>query len=387
MRVDANFYGSVPMSDAGWGPPAPVERRCGNADVLACYDNLLHWARTMDRLGYDTMWLTEHHFQHEGYEVTPNLILFGLHLAKETERLRLGQMFNIVPQWHPLRLAEDAATMQILTGDRMQFGVGRGTVPREAQSLGGVVASGDNDMSADLDRINREIFEESMEIITTAWNQERFSFSGKHFVLPPPGIPDRGSTVQELTLVPRPIAPIDVWQAVTSPPTLEYCARVGHHAVIPARGPEATKRWWDEFADRSAAHGRELGPGERRCLAINVHVGRTHDTAVRTGRDPHDEWVKFLSPYGRFRGYRMADGSDTPFDHRPSIEDSIEQRVMAIGSVDEVAETLAAYRDEVGCQHLVMFFDMPGLTREQMDEQLELTAHEVLPQLGVPPPG
>ena len=95
----------------------------------------------MDRLGYDTMWLTEHHFQYEGYEVTPNLILFGLHLAKETERLRLGQMFNVVPQWHPLRLAEDAAMMQILTNNRMQFGVGRGTVPREAQSLGGVVAS------------------------------------------------------------------------------------------------------------------------------------------------------------------------------------------------------------------------------------------------------
>lgn len=387
MRIDANFYGSVPMPDAGWGPPAPVDRRYGNADVLACYDNLLHWARTMDRLGYDTMWLTEHHFQHEGYEVTPNLILFGLHLAKETERLRLGQMFNVVPQWHPLRLAEDAATMQILTGDRMQFGVGRGTVPREAQSLGGVVASGDNEMSAELDRVNREIFEESMEIIAAAWNQERFSFSGKHFVLPPPGIPDRGSTVQELTLVPRPITPIDVWQAVTSPPTLEYCARVGHHAVIPARGPEVTKRWWDEFADRSAAHGRELAPGERRCLAINVHVGRTHDEAVRTGRGPHDEWVKFLSPYGRFRGYRMPDGSETPFDHRPPIEDSIDQRVMAIGSTDEVAETLASYRDLLGCEHLVLFFDMPGLTREQMDDQLELTAHEVLPQLGISLPG
>ena len=141
------------------------------------------------------MWLTEHHFQYEGYEVTPNLILFGLHLAKETERLRLGQMFNVVPQWHPLRLAEDAAMMQILTNNRMQFGVGRGTVPREAQSLGGVVASGDNEMSAELDRINRELFEESMEIIKAAWNNERFSFSGKHFVLPPPGIPDRGSTV------------------------------------------------------------------------------------------------------------------------------------------------------------------------------------------------
>ncbi|MDJ0767195.1 MAG: LLM class flavin-dependent oxidoreductase [Ilumatobacter sp.] len=383
MRVDANFYGSVPMPDAGAGAPAPVDRRYGNADFLACYDHLTHWAGTMDRLGYDTMWLTEHHFQYEGYEVTPNLILFGLHLAKETQRLRLGQMFNIVPQWHPLRLAEDAAMMQILTGNRMQFGVGRGTVPREAQSLGGVVASGDNEMSAELDRQNRELFEESMEIIKAAWANETFSYTGKHFVLPPPGIPDRGSTVQDLTLIPKPIAPIDIWQAVTTPPTLEYCARVGHHAVLPARGPQVTKRWWDDFAERAAEHGWHLGPGEARCLAINAHVGRTSEGARRTARNPHDEWIKFLAPYGRFRGYAMPDGSPAPFDHRPPLEDSIDQQVMAIGSVEEVADTLGTYRDTLGCEHVVLFFDMPGLTQEQMDEQLELMAGEVLPRLGV----
>ena len=385
MRVDANFYGGVPMPDAGAAGPAPVDRRYGRDDFVACYDNLTHWARTMDRLGYDTMWLTEHHFQYEGYEVTPNLILFGLHLAKETQRLRLGQMFNVVPQWHPLRLAEDAAMAQILTGDRMQFGVGRGTVPREAQSLGGVVASGDNAMSAELDRVNRELFEESMEIIRAAWWNERFSFSGKHFTLPPPGIPDRGSTVQDLTLIPKPIAPIDIWQAVTSPPTLEYCARVGHHAVIPARGPARTKRWWDDFGEQAAANGWEIGASGARCLAINAHVGRTSQDARRTGRDPHDEWIKFLSPYGRFREYTMRDGSSTPFDHRPSLEDSIEQEVMAIGSVEEVADVLGRYCELLPCEHLVLFFDMPGVTREQMDEQLELTATEVLPRLGVRP--
>ncbi|MEO1061255.1 MAG: LLM class flavin-dependent oxidoreductase [Actinomycetota bacterium] len=383
MRVDANFYGSVPMPDAGWGPPASVDRRYGNEDFIACYDHLTHWAGTMDRLGYDTMWLTEHHFQYEGYEVTPNLILFGLHLAKETERLRLGQMFNVVPQWHPLRLAEDAAMMQILTGDRMQFGVGRGTVPREAQSLGGVVASGDNEMSAELDRVNREIFEESMEIIKAAWWNERFSFSGKHFTLPPPGIPDRGSTVKDLTLIPKPIAPIDIWQAVTSPPTLDYCARVRHHAVMPARGPAKTKVWWDNFAEAAAGHGWDLAPGEARCLAINCHLGDTREAAIASGRGPHDEWVKFLSPYGRFRAYDVPGGGETPFDHRPSIEDTIEQQQMAIGSIDEVVDMLGTYRELLDLQHVVLFFDMPGLTQEQMDEQLHRMAAEVLPQLGV----
>jgi alkanesulfonate monooxygenase SsuD/methylene tetrahydromethanopterin reductase-like flavin-dependent oxidoreductase (luciferase family) len=79
----------------------------------------------------------------------------------------------------------------------------------------------------------------------------------------------------------------------------------------------------------------------------------------------------------------MTDGSDTPFDHKPPLEASVEQDMMAIGSVEEVADMLGRYRDEVGVEHFVLFFDMPGLTREQMDEQLELTASEVLPRLGI----
>ena len=95
------------------------------------------------------------------------------------------------------------------------------------------------------------------------------------------------------------------------------------------------------------------------------------------------EWIRFLAPYGRFRAYRLPDGSPVPFDHKPSLEDSIAQDQMIIGSPEECADVIGRYRDEVGVEHFVMFFDMPGLTREQMDEQLELTATDVLPKLGV----
>src|SRR5215213_898626 len=227
MRVDTNFFGTVPMPDAGDPTVAPTSRRYGNADVLACYENMLHWAQTADGLGYDTMWLTEHHFQYEGYEVLPNLIQFGQHLAMQTEGLRLGQMFNVVPQWHPLRLAEDFAIADIITGGKMEFGVGRGTVPREAWALGTVVASGDNAMSAEHDRINREIFEEAMEVIKLAWYQERFSYEGKQFTLPPHDVPDRGTLVSTLTLVPRPTRLVDIYQPISSPETIEYVPRAG----------------------------------------------------------------------------------------------------------------------------------------------------------------
>ena len=141
MRVDSNFFCTVPMPDAGDPSIPATARRFGNDSVIETYKNLVEWAKTADQLGFDTMWLTEHHFQYEGYEVLPNLILFGLHLAMLDQGLRLGQMFNVVPQWHPLRLAEDFALADILTGGRMEFGVGRGTVPREAWAFGTVVAS------------------------------------------------------------------------------------------------------------------------------------------------------------------------------------------------------------------------------------------------------
>lgn len=380
MRVDLHFYGSVPMPDAGAGLPIPTDRRATNEDVIASYENLAHWAKMADFLGYDTMWLTEHHFQYEGYEVTPNLILLGVHLAGLTSRIRFGQMFNVVPQWHPLRLAEDFAMADIMTGGRLVFGVGRGTVPRESQTLGATVASGDNAMSREADRINREIFEEAMEVIQLAWSREQFSYSGKHFTFPPPGIPDRGATVTQLTLVPRPVhLPIEIFQPVGSPATLEYVARQGFTGVFAMAPYSVLKEGWDKFAEVAGSAGRELQSGQGRCLQLPIHVGRTTQQALETGRSAHDEFVKFLSPYGRFT--RFVNGS--PFNFRPSLEESRSEGAMAIGSVEEVADLLGRWIELLDLEHVVLFPEFPGLTQSELDEQLELIANEVLPLLNI----
>ncbi|HWG72480.1 MAG TPA: LLM class flavin-dependent oxidoreductase [Acidimicrobiales bacterium] len=380
MRTDLHFYGIVPMPDAGPGDPAPTDRRSTNADVVHTYDNLCHWAGEADALGYDTVWLTEHHFQYEGYEVTPNLILFGVHLAGMTTGLRFGQMFNVVPQWHPLRLAEDFAMADVLTGGRLVFGVGRGTVPREAQTLGAVVASGDNAMSREADRVNREMFEEAMDIIRAAWSNEEFSYSGKHYTYPPPGIPDRGATVTHLTLVPRPLhQPVEIFQPVGSPATLSYVASQGFTGVFAMAPPAWVASAWQRFADEAERAGHPLGPGQGRCLQLPVHVARTTAGAMRSGRDGHDELVKFLAPYGRFS--RFKEGA--PFDFRPSLEDTRSAGAMAIGSVEEVVDQLGRWRELLDLHHLVLFPDFPGLSTEAMDDQLYLLAEEVMPRLGV----
>jgi alkanesulfonate monooxygenase SsuD/methylene tetrahydromethanopterin reductase-like flavin-dependent oxidoreductase (luciferase family) len=370
------------MPDAGDPSITPTSRRYDNDAVIECYRNLVEWARTADGLGYDTMWLTEHHFQFEGYEVLPNLIMFGQHLAMQTKNLRLGQMFNVVPQWHPLRLAEDFALADIITGGRMEFGVGRGTVPREAWSLGTVVASGDNAMSAEHDRINREVFEESMEVIKLAWTNERFSYRGKQFVFPPDEIPDRGSYVDDLTLIPRPQRHVDIYQPVTSPETIEYVPRAGHKAVYWLQNADSQKQKWDRFAEIREEMGNPVAPGEDRTLVLNIHVGRTREEAMKRGAPGHDEFARFLSPYGRFSSYRNPDGSKVAFDHCPTVEESVSQKIQAIGSVDDVVDIVGFWRELLDLKHLCIFFDYPGITQDGMKEQMHLFAEEVMPRLG-----
>lgn len=382
MRVDTNFFCTVPMPDAGDDSITPTSRRFDNDAVIECYRNLVEWARTADSLGFDTMWLTEHHFQYEGYEVLPNLILFGQHLASQTKDLRLGQLFNVVPQWNPLRLAEDFAIADIITGGRMEFGVGRGTVPREAWPLGTVVASGDNDMSAEHDKINRQIFEESLEIIKRAWTNERFSFKGEHFTLPADDIPDRGSNVDDLTLIPRPQRSIDIFQPVTSPETIEYVPRAGHKAVYWLQNADSQLDKWNKFAAIRDDMGKPVAPGDDRCLVLNVHVGKTREAAMKKGKPGHDEFCRFLSPYGRFASYRNPDGSKVAFDHCPTVQESIDQKIQAIGSVDDVVDTIGFWRDLLDLKHLIIFFDLPGLTRQEMKDQMHMVAEEVMPKLG-----
>ncbi|MYE67568.1 MAG: LLM class flavin-dependent oxidoreductase, partial [Acidimicrobiia bacterium] len=133
-------------------------------------------AIAMDRLGYDTFWAAEHHFQREGYEVIPNLLMLWVHLAHLTKNLRFGCGFNINPMWNPLRLAEDYATADWLTDGRVRFGVGRGYHTREVEAFGSPIM----DQNA-----NRELFEEQVEVMWKAFNQRSFSHHGKHYDIPP----------------------------------------------------------------------------------------------------------------------------------------------------------------------------------------------------------
>ncbi len=152
-KFDSLFAGHVDMSDVGYGGIPVNDRRFPNEHLATVFDKAQGMAQLMDRLGYHTFWMAEHHFQHEGYECIPNVLMMALHLSHVTNRIRIGCGFNITPMWHPLRLAEDYATADILSGGRITFGVGRGYHTREVETFGSPLL----DQPA-----NRELFEEQV---------------------------------------------------------------------------------------------------------------------------------------------------------------------------------------------------------------------------------
>lgn len=383
MKTGVFLFGGVEMNDAGAGAPAPTDRRYDAQEVWRTTERIIDMGVAADRLGFDSFWTTEHHFQYEGYEVVPNGILLSVILAERTERIRLGMMFNVLGQWHPLKLAEDFATLHNISGGRGILGVARGTVPRESENLGSKIGSFDNPDQAEDDRFNRLQFSEALQVVRLALDNESFSFHGEIYDFPVPGIPDRGGTVQELSLLPRPLHPYEMFQAITSPPTLESVPVTGVGGVFWLKHHTFAKQFWDRYAEiHDETHGGTLGPGEKRQLVVCTHIDDTKEKAIASVRDGHDEFWKFLGPYGWSRGYMGADGKPSPPGLIPTLEESLDNKTWLVGTADDVAEQIHEYREELGgLENLVVFPGMPGDTYEKVEDQLERLAAGVLPQL------
>lgn len=383
LKLGAFFFGGVEMTDAGAGAPHPMDRRFTNEQCWDATQKYVDAAIEADRLGYDSFWTTEHHFQYEGYEVIPNGLLISMWIAARTQKLRMGAMFNVVPQWNPLRLAEDFATLHNISGGRAMLGVGRGTVPREILHLNNdqvSIGSADNPEAMIDDARNRQWFEEAMEVIRMALSQETFSHAGTFFRYPEPGIPDRGKTVETLTLIPRPIYPYEIWQPVTSPGTLDYAPVVGHSAVFWNQHPAFIKRLWDRYGELHDAHnGTSLQPHEKRMFVVSVRIEDSYEEAYRSAQPGHDEFWKFLGPYGWSRGYMGEDGKPVGPGLIPTMDESIANSTLLLGTPEQVAEKVQELRDLLGMEYLTIFPHLIGDRYSKAVEQMERFITEVLP--------
>src|SRR5262249_51077732 len=151
------------LDNIGYGGAPPHQRGYSNAHPPTALSKAESLAPLMDGLGYNCFLMAGHHFQRAGTECISHIILIALHPAHRTKNIKIGCGFNITPMWHPLRLAEDFATVDILTGGRIVFGVGRGYHTREVETFGSPL----RDQEA-----NRALFEEQVDIIFKAFNNE-----------------------------------------------------------------------------------------------------------------------------------------------------------------------------------------------------------------------
>jgi alkanesulfonate monooxygenase SsuD/methylene tetrahydromethanopterin reductase-like flavin-dependent oxidoreductase (luciferase family) len=298
-RFSTVYPGHIDLPDHGKSATPANERRFSNEDLAGVFDKTEHVATMMDRYGWETLWLAEHHFQHEGYEVIPNLLMVAVHLAHLTKTLKIGCGFNIAPMWHPLRLAEDYAVADILTKGRTVFGVGRGYHTREVETFGAPMI----DQNA-----NRELFEEQVDIIFKAFNNESFSHKGKYYTLPPE-VPYRGYQLKELTLVPRPIhRPVECWQPVVSasPRGLDFMVRHGIRGAVGGGAATLQQGPITAYRDAAARAGQDLKLGQNLMLGIFFHLADTREKAVAALRPLYEEHAKMFAPLGFLPGATPA---------------------------------------------------------------------------------
>ena len=171
-------------------------------------------------------------------------------------------------------------------------------------------------------------------------------------------------------------------QAVTSPPTLDYVPVVDHGAVFWNQHYSFIKRFWDTYGEKYyAVHDVELAPHEKRMLVVSYRIEDTMEEARASALPGHDEFWKFLGPYGWSRGYMGADGKPAPAGLIPSLDESIENKTILLGTPEQVAEGVRFYKDLLGLEYITVFPHLLGDSYKKADEQMARFAEEVLPLL------
>ncbi|MDA0733883.1 MAG: LLM class flavin-dependent oxidoreductase [Chloroflexi bacterium] len=379
-KFDSLFAGHVDMENVGYGGTAANDRSYSDEHLATAFDKSLAIAQLMDRSGYDTFWMAEHHFQPEGYECLPNILLLSVHLAHLTERINFGCGFNITPMWHPLRLAEDYATADILTKGRVIFGVGRGYHTREVESFGSPLL----DQAA-----NRDLVEEQVEIIFKAFNERSFSHQGKNYTIPP-RVPYRGYELEEITLVPRPKnLPVECWQPIQSatPRGLDFMAKYNIKGIIGGGVAEggAIRDVVVAYQQAQMRAGRDLQLGENLSVGYHFYLADTQEQAMKEAAKYYEENLKMFGPLRLVRTLSdeqieaMGDPKRAPTAGLPTIDRAVQGGGFLCGPPELIIEQLKAVEAEYPGLDRISVGQPAGTPQKVILEQLEWFAKEVMP--------
>jgi len=341
-----------------------------------------------DQGGFDAVWLAEHHFGPEGMGNIPNPLMFALDLAHRTRRVRFGTCAVILPWWHPLRVAEDIATLDHMVGGRLDIAFGRGIWPREGPNFHPAANPKNSE-------VNLALFREGLEVVRKAWTEEFFSHKGEFYTFPAPETrwnhpmypPDPrwrdGDVVTKLNVTPkpfqRPYPPL--WQVCSSPSSIEFSAKNGLMPMLwqpPATGVRYFRDMYQRI--RSEAEGKPFDMGGKLAVLRQIYVAPTMEQARAEG----EKATAFVFLYNNpFRGLAMFmnPGEQPTPDMKMGFDFLQERGNTIVGSPDYVVERLQELREIGGCDYVMPDMAQPYLSQKQILASIELFATKVMPKL------
>ncbi len=313
--------------------------------LASVYETALERFSIMDATGYDAVWLAEHHFSR--FSVCPSVHMMGTMAAARTKRLRIGTAVSLAPFYNPLRLAEEVALLDVLSGGRVNWGAGRGFERSEFAAFG---IPGEESAAR---------FHETVDIVLKAWTNQRLSYDG------------RFHRYDGVEVLPKPLqAPHPpVWMAASSPPAIEWAAAQGHSILM---DPHASRADLTRKRRHYAAKLIEAGHSDAgrlipmaRLIAVDETEEKARAVAKRVA-----EWT--VASYVGATHANVRQGPPRDFGGKDPIEFYLDD-VMIHGSAQSVVEQIQSFGEEIGMNYL--------LAAPMSNRSFRLLTDKVLPRI------
>jgi luciferase family oxidoreductase group 1 len=318
------------------------------------YSRAVDMAQAAEALGFRSVWLAEHHFSTYGYLSRP--AQFATHIAAKTQRLRVGTAVIVVPLHHPLIVAEEIATLDLLGGGRVDIGLGRGYQHYEFERLGLELESG------------RARWEESVDIILKALEGKPFTYDGKIFKIPE-------TSIFPLPLQqPRP----PIWITAQSPDSVEGAVRRGFNVLTGGFGvPLERMTEFRRLFDRVVS---EVKPPQPLQVGVQRAVYVADSDADARAAAEQARWnmrvtLSLRNNYQRVEGGRAI---PVPGPNEPSVDDLLD-RYLVIGTPDTCVRQIQRIQEAVGITHFNCSFWFGDLEHARVVRSMETFAREVMP--------
>ncbi len=318
--------------------------------LAAAHQEMLEQAELADELGLDSIWVAEQHFSPE--RQCPSPFIEGTAIAARTKKIKVG-VYATVTLAHPIRVAEDAAVLDVLSGGRLILCTGTGF--RQAEF----------DVYGVRRKEKRARIKEIIDILYLAWADEPFVYKGRYYEVPSANF-SPGEETGPISVVPKPLQPfIPIWMASFGNVGIKQAAQMDIplftsplESIPQLRERQAMYKSIQEQLGQS----QSLFP-----LIRTVYVAETQRQARKDVEEP------LLTQYRRYNRWR------TLSEAQPTFESITSERFI-IGDPDHCAREIERYRDEVDVNYIVCRMTLPGLSHEKMLNSLRLFAQEVMPR-------